>query len=238
MNEQIKNKISQLRAQFTDWYQPIDFGEGQIIHVTEPPRWEIKPQFFNDRHRGMCKWHYIIKKNLPDIKNKRVLDLGCNNGLFCLELARDGAREVIGIDRSPDDKYHSHNNYVAEDVIQQAIEVKKIYELLEDNSFDNVFYRRADVLHISKLKLGRFDIILALNILYHTTDKMKKMLNTLYDICDGYVLLQCNNAHGGRLGGYSNLQHHLDVIKRTSFKIERIDEADNKYKMPVILLKK
>jgi predicted RNA methylase len=33
-----------------------------------------------------------------DIKDKRVLDIGCRDGLFCFEAEKLGAKEVIGID--------------------------------------------------------------------------------------------------------------------------------------------
>ena len=36
-----------------------------------------------------------------DLTGKRVLDLGCNEGFFCLEAKRRGAKYVLGIDRNP-----------------------------------------------------------------------------------------------------------------------------------------
>lgn len=35
-----------------------------------------------------------------DLTGKRVLDIGCNEGFFCAEFARRGAREVVGVDRN------------------------------------------------------------------------------------------------------------------------------------------
>jgi 2-polyprenyl-3-methyl-5-hydroxy-6-metoxy-1,4-benzoquinol methylase len=36
-----------------------------------------------------------------DLQNKRVLDIGCRDGLFCFEAEKRGAAEVIGIDNDP-----------------------------------------------------------------------------------------------------------------------------------------
>jgi len=37
---------------------------------------------------------------LPNLKNKRFLDIGCNEGFFCGEALRQGATRVVGIDKS------------------------------------------------------------------------------------------------------------------------------------------
>jgi 2-polyprenyl-3-methyl-5-hydroxy-6-metoxy-1,4-benzoquinol methylase len=45
--------------------------------------------------RPMPKWAYI-KRLLPDIADKTVLEIGCNNGYFCFEFAKMNARSVTG----------------------------------------------------------------------------------------------------------------------------------------------
>ena len=39
---------------------------------------------------------------LPSFRGKSVLDVGCNEGFFCLEALKDGATRVLGIDRNPE----------------------------------------------------------------------------------------------------------------------------------------
>ena len=39
---------------------------------------------------------------LPSFLGKSVLDVGCNEGFFCLEALKRGATRVLGIDRNPD----------------------------------------------------------------------------------------------------------------------------------------
>lgn len=45
------------------------------------------------------EWHEL-KKLLPDLRGKRVLDLGCGFGWHCIYAAEQGAKSVVGIDIS------------------------------------------------------------------------------------------------------------------------------------------
>ncbi len=40
----------------------------------------------------------IILNNLPDIKNKDILDVGCGSGIIGIYCAMNGARKVIAVD--------------------------------------------------------------------------------------------------------------------------------------------
>ena|SRR3989344_4870549 len=90
-------------------------------------------------------------------KNKTVLDVGCGTGLMAFEVARRGAKKVVGIDYSKD-----------------GIEVAK-----QTYRHKNVEYRCEDV----KNHRGRYDIVISLGTLEHidkpisTLKRMKKMLN-------------------------------------------------------------
>ncbi len=48
---------------------------------------------------GAGEWHEL-KKMLPDLRDKRVLDLGCGFGWHCRYAVENGARSVIGVDIS------------------------------------------------------------------------------------------------------------------------------------------
>lgn len=48
---------------------------------------------------GAGEWH-VLKTMLPDMQNKRVLDLGCGFGWHCIYAVEHGARAVVGIDIS------------------------------------------------------------------------------------------------------------------------------------------
>jgi 2-polyprenyl-3-methyl-5-hydroxy-6-metoxy-1,4-benzoquinol methylase len=45
--------------------------------------------------RPMPKWSYL-ERIIPDLAQKTVLEIGCNNGYFCFEFAKLGAAQVTG----------------------------------------------------------------------------------------------------------------------------------------------
>lgn len=44
-------------------------------------------------------WREMIK-NITDIQNKRIIDIGCGGGIYTKELALMGAKSVVGLDFS------------------------------------------------------------------------------------------------------------------------------------------
>jgi SAM-dependent methyltransferase len=48
---------------------------------------------------GMAEWP-AFRALLPDVKGKRVVDLGCGYGWFCRWARNEGARDILGIDVS------------------------------------------------------------------------------------------------------------------------------------------
>src|SRR5690349_12755302 len=59
-------------------------------------------QSFDDRPGGSQSQEKLARIMFPrDLRGKRVLDLGCNEGFFCIEAKRRGAAYVLGIDANP-----------------------------------------------------------------------------------------------------------------------------------------
>lgn len=97
--------------------------------------------------------NYLSTQNLvideirkTDLKNKRVLDIGCRDGLFSFEAEKLGSSEVIGIDN---------------DISKPAVEFlipffKSSIQMFEMNIFD----LRPDT-------FGKFDVIVFAGVLYH-----------------------------------------------------------------------
>jgi SAM-dependent methyltransferase len=227
--------ISDTAACFQEWYQPVDFGNGVIAHQTRPPDWRPHPELLNDPGGGLAKWNYIVKKHIPDVTGKRVLDLGCSSGLFSLELARMGAREVIGIDRDSSIMHRSSTVPPPQDVIAQANFVKTAFELLDGRAYP-VRYIAQDIRSIATRNLGRFDVILALCVVYHELDGMPELVRTLAGMTD-YLVLQANQVHGGDLGKYANADYHVRLVKELGFR-EVIVDAPPDYMLPVIVATK
>src|SRR5215471_17164223 len=81
-----------------------------------------------------------------DIQGKKVLDIGCRDGLFCFESEKLGAKEVIGIDN---------------DLSKAATEFLIPYFHSKVRMFEmNVYDLKPDT-------FGQFDVIIFAGVLYH-----------------------------------------------------------------------
>jgi 2-polyprenyl-3-methyl-5-hydroxy-6-metoxy-1,4-benzoquinol methylase len=218
---------------FKEWYQPVDFGDGIVAHITTPPDWKPEPDMFNDKTRGMSKWNYIVKRHIPNVEGMRILDLGCSNGLFSIELARMGAREVIGIDR--DETIIKHAHHYSSNVVSQAIFVKKAFEIKENTLFP-ITYIPYDIGRVSELDLGYFDLILALNVVYHELNGTPELLRQLANMTS-HLILQTNLKHSNELKKWASPPLLIELLINNAFTYVEVDIPRNYY-YPVIVAKK
>jgi len=107
---------------------------------------------------------------LRPLAGKRALDAGCGAGLLCEPLARLGAA-VTGVDAAPENiaaaRVHAEGSGLAID------------------------YRAGE---IGALKLGSFELVCALEVIEHVTDKaafLRALADTLAP--DGLMVLSCPN---------------------------------------------
>lgn len=220
---------------FREWYQPVDFGNGIAAHVTRPPDWLPQPELLYANDGGIAKWDYIVKKHIPDIRGKRVLDLGCSSGVYAIELARMGAKEVIGIDRNEVIKHRSTDMPPPQDVIAQARFVKKAFELLDRIEYP-ITYIAHDIGHLQELNLGRFDLIIALCVVYHELDKMPDLVRQLARMTD-HLVLQASQGHSGELGRWADKMHQAEVLLEAGFTYVEIESPTGSL-MPMIIGRK
>lgn len=170
-NEAIKERIAE-----ETFYQPLEFGNGIVAN-----NWAGE-HTGNAFEFGLKKWHYIIERNLPDIQGMRVLDVGCNSGLYCIQLARNGAREVVGIDSELTWKPWK----------EQACFYKEAIEWRCETTY-NVKYIDAHMSTIPELNLGKFDLVIALCCIYYLPDEeIHKLLSFFFESGCPRVLLQAN----------------------------------------------
>jgi len=122
------------------WYHKIKVFEDIYTYI-HPHTYEY-PLGGNPRI-----WDFILQNmGKIDFKDKRVLDIGCRDGLFSFEAERRGAREVIGID-------NCLSRGATEFLIPFFRSKVKMYEL--------------NLCDLSPEKFGTFDIILFFGVLYH-----------------------------------------------------------------------
>jgi tRNA (mo5U34)-methyltransferase len=119
------------------------------------------------------EWKSDIKYNLLrphfDLKDKRVADIGCNNGYYMFRMLEDKPKSLVGFDPSPLYKTQF-------DFINKFVKSEIVYELLGVEHVE--FYEE------------KFDTIFCLGVLYHRSDPVA-MLKQLYKGLDkkGEVIL-------------------------------------------------
>jgi 2-polyprenyl-3-methyl-5-hydroxy-6-metoxy-1,4-benzoquinol methylase len=203
---------------FRQWYQPINFGNIQA-DVTTPPAWKPNPSLNDDY--GLGRWNSIIVRNLPEVKNMRILDVGCNVGLYSIELAKMGATEVIGIDRTLEFN-HKSNFPPRQDIISQAKFVKRALEIKNKTSYP-VHYFGIDFKDYESIKkLGRFDFVLALNVIYHEYENSQAFLNTLSEITNT-IVVQTSIGHYWPLSKWANLPKQTEMLIEAGYTNIKID---------------
>jgi tRNA (mo5U34)-methyltransferase len=143
------------------WFHQIDLGHG-VFTKTQASGTEPV-----DHPRET--WE-IIKRYLPtELPGRSVLDVGCNAGFYAVEAKRRGAFRVLGIDaqRHP---------------IRQAQFVARALDL-------DIEYKRMSVYDLSGQRNGKFDVTLALGLIYHCKHVLLA-LERLFEVTGGMMILE------------------------------------------------
>ena len=97
-----------------------------------------------------------FRKLVPNVKGKRILDLGCGYGENARYYKEKGASYVLGIDSS-------------EHMIQIAV---------KENKVDGVEYKKLALENLSELK-EKFDIVIS-SLVFHYIKDYKKLMKVEY----------------------------------------------------------
>jgi len=122
------------------WFHSIDLGNGIVTNGHKSPQL-LEAEF--DR----------LKLTAQELRGKRVLDIGCNDGFMSLRCERLGA-DVTGIDGIFRDGLRC---------VRQHLQPRFRFYVI-------------DVMSPSFRELGRFDVILYLGVLYHTMYPFEQLL--------------------------------------------------------------
>lgn len=137
-----------------EWYHSIKVAEGLYTPGV-------------DRYQGM--WQFNLRAmNEIDFKDRKVLDVGCRDGLFSFEAERRGAQEVVGIDN---------------DLSPGAV------ELLIPHFKSKVKMYEMNLLEMTPEKFGSFDIILFFGVLYHLRYPVWSLRKLVDCLSDGGTLV-------------------------------------------------
>lgn len=119
---------------------------------------------------GSSSFEKLKCLRLPDVENKRFLDVGCNEGFFCGFAQHQGAKQVVGIDYSGEAIRKAKTRFPGVEFLNQ--------------SWDS-------------LPEGPFDVITLLSALHYAEDQaqlIKKLIDLLSD--DGVLVLEIGIAPG------------------------------------------
>jgi tRNA (mo5U34)-methyltransferase len=72
----------------------------QQLHPWRKGPFELFGVAIDTEWRSDWKWDRV-RPHLSDLKNRRILDVGCGNAYHCWRMAAEGARFVVGVDPSP-----------------------------------------------------------------------------------------------------------------------------------------
>ena len=214
---------------YQQWYQSVDFGNGIIADVTTPPDWQPRPEL--NPGSGLDRWNFIIRRNLPDVQGMRVLDLGCNVGLYSIELARMGAREVVAVDRDTTIRQRT-GQLPRVDIVSQAEFVREAFELREGKKYP-VTFQAINFKNLTALKsLGWFDLILALNVVYHELDRAPSLVNTLGEMTNE-IVLQGSVVHPPPIRDWALPKTSVEMLTVAGFDFVTVDYPFG-YSQPVV----
>jgi SAM-dependent methyltransferase len=104
---------------------------------------------------GAPEWP-ALRAMLPELRGRRVLDLGCGYGWFCRWAREQGAAQVLGID-------------VSEKMLARA---------RTDTSDDAISYRRADMEQL-ELTPGSFDLVYS-SLAFHYIEDLGRLMTEVH----------------------------------------------------------
>jgi len=126
-----------------DLYHPLDLGDGNVIAVNN-----------QDEYKGLKRWGFL-KKHLPPLQGKRVIDFGCSGGIFTTQAVRDGASYGLGLD--------THLPY-----LEEAEFIRDYFSEKDETDYTTrLEFKQSRIEKDSLLDYGKFDIAFCLRFLYH-----------------------------------------------------------------------
>lgn len=120
--------------------------------------------------RSDFKWERI-KKALPSLEDKKILDIGCNNGYFMFKMAHDKPSLVLGIDP----------------VLKCQLQFKYLQHFAK---VPNLHFELFGIEHLNHFK-NFFDVIFSMGIIYHHRNPIEQLLQIRDSLMPGgYAVLE------------------------------------------------
>ena len=108
----------------------------------------------------------VLFSLLPDLKGRRILDLGCGSGERCIDYVKMGAAKVTGID-------------ISEKMLDVAV---------REHSDQAILYMKMPMEDISSLE-GEYDVVISSLALHYVEDYCGVVRNVSKLLCEGGIFL-------------------------------------------------
>jgi tRNA (mo5U34)-methyltransferase len=154
-------------------------------HVMQFPHGVSSPGSYDPRQ-------LFSQLELPDLRGKKVLDVGTRDGFFAFELERRGA-EVLAVD------------YADLDLTGFAT-AKRIYG-------SRVEYLQANIYDLDPERIGTFDVVLFLGLLYHLRHPLLA-LDRLRSLCRELLIVESLTCDARVFTGFETGQPLAELAPR------------------------
>ena len=212
---EIKPSIIRLDSDTLVFGHPSDLNQATQIELTttlkELSPWRKGPfqifdTFIDTEWRSDWKWQRLAP-HISNLKNRRVLDVGCGTGYHCWRVLGDGAKYVLGIDPS----------------MRFLVQYLAIQHFAKDDHFDFLPIGIEDMPD----NLPIFDTVFSMGVLYHRRKPIKHLLELKKLMTEGGELvletLIVDEAENGILqpeGRYAQMRNVWNIM--TIEKIENL----------------
>ena len=113
----------------------------------------------------------IIKKMLPDLKGKKILDLGCGNGTMSRYFIENGATKVLALD-------------ISQNMINEA---------KEKNSLEGITYVIDGMENLDKIN-EKFDLVFS-SLAFHYVEDFNKLIKDISNLLNNNGVLLFSQEH-------------------------------------------
>jgi SAM-dependent methyltransferase len=182
-----RDEIRRVIRRYPRWYQNIRFGV--MLDTRRSPLRSLAKDILRIK-----KKEDTLRLSLPDLRGKKVIDIGCNAGLYCVYAGERGAAHVLGVDRNAE-------------AIAQARDVVVVFRRL-GRSLGDVEFRLVDDVQNHLDLLDDRDVALGCASLYHM-GPLGRMMDRIVSSRIHTVIVQGNTARPGARGAAAGATRDL-----------------------------
>jgi hypothetical protein len=200
LSEQVfRSRIAALATRRADlFYAPVYYGHGYSVGA------------ISSIEVGTGKWRFI-RRHLPDVRGKRVLDLGTNNGMIPVEMLRAGAHSVTAYERDPVFAEYARLN-------------RQWFEFVDNRSYGFELVERPMHAVLERDVTG-YDIATSFcSLYYESPENMARITRGLSRAVE-YFVVQANEnreQHSGELARLASLDFLSRLLAENGFAEQRI----------------